>query len=321
VLVGGDARPVTARAIGVRGDTMAVRSSWASRSGAWARGILVVAIFLLHTGIAVRAHVIQATEPMDVMSSNDGLSLFASREQRDDAVSALPLNRLTPEARQRIERIVQSPTIYRRMPTQAIDCDRDMFLFLTRNPEVLVGMWDLMDVTKVTSRRTGPFQLEAEDGSGTKCKVDLVYGDSTTHVFVADGAYDGRMVAKPIHGQGVFLFRSSYAKSASGGTTVTGTLDCFVQFDNLGADLVARTLSGVIGRSADNNFVETARFISQVSQASARNPSAMVDVAERIPQVSPATRKQFVDTIVTVSRRALNSPKTAAVEVPGEKSR
>lgn len=202
-----------------------------------------------------------------------------------------------------------------------VDCDRDMFLFLTRNPEVLVGMWDLMDVTHVATRRTGPFQLEAADGSGTTCKVDLVYGDSTTHVFVADGAYDGRMVVKPIQGKGVFLLRSSYATSASGGTTVAGTLDCFVQFDSLGADLVARTLSGVIGRSADNNFVETARFISQVSQASARNPSSMVDVAERIPQVSPATRKQFVDTIVTVSRRALNLPQTASVQTPGEKSR
>ncbi len=246
-----------------------------------------------------------------VPAAHDGMSLFASREAREEAMSALPLSRLTPEARQRIQRIVQSPTIFRRLPTQAIDCDRDMFLFLTRNPEVLVGLWELMGVTKVATRRTGPFQLEAEDGSGTVCKVDLVYGDSTTHVFVADGGYDGHMVVKPIQGKGVFLFRSSYAESSSGGTTVAGTIDCFVQFDSLGADLVARTLSGIIGRSADNNFVETARFISQVSQASERNPTSMIDIAEKIPQVSAATRKQFVDTIVTVARRADQTPRTA----------
>ena len=202
---------------------MAVRSNWASRSSASARGILVVLLLSLHTGIAARPHVTLATEPSDQGFGNDGISLFASREQRQEAISALPLNRLTPEARQRIQDIVQSPTIYRRLPTQAIDCDRDMFLFLTRNPEVLVGMWDLMDVTHVATRRTGPFQLEAEDGSGTTCKVDLVYGDSTTHIFVADGSYDGRMVAKPIQGKGVFLLRSSYAQSSSGGTTVAGT--------------------------------------------------------------------------------------------------
>lgn len=281
----------------------------------------------LHTGIIARPVLLarptlaMAAEPANPSGGNDLLSLFATREQRDEAIAALPLQRLTPEARQHIQNIVQSPTIYRRLPTQAIDCDRDMFLFLTRNPEVLVGMWDLMEVTKVATRRTGPFQLEAEDGSGTTCKVDLVYGDSTTHIFVADGSYDGRMVAKPIYGKGVFLLRSSYAKSASGSTTVAGTLDCFVQFESLGADLVARTLSGVIGRSADNNFVETARFVSQVSQASARNPTSMIDVAERIPQVSPGTRRQFVDTIVTVSRRALDEPQTASVEVPGESSR
>ena len=99
------------------------------------------------------------------------------------------------------------------------------------------------------------------------------------------------------------MLRSSYARSSSGSTTVTGTLDCFVQFDNLGADLVARTLSGLIGRSADKNFTETSRFIGQMSQASQKNPPAMIDVAQRIPQVTATTRKQFVDVISAVARR------------------
>jgi hypothetical protein len=80
-------------------------------------------------------------------------------------------------------------------------------------------------------------------------------------------------------------------------------LDCFVQIESLGADLVARTLSGLIGRSADNNFVETARFVSQVSQASERNPPAMIDVAHRMPQVADPTRQRFVEIITAVARR------------------
>ncbi|WP_146395020.1 hypothetical protein [Planctomycetes bacterium CA13] len=213
------------------------------------------------------------------------------------------MNRLTPAAQQRITGITNSPTIYRQLPTQAIACDRDFFLFITRNPEILVGMWDVMGVTQVTTTRTGPYQLDASDGSGTTCRVDLVYGDPHLHIFVADGSYDGRMVARPIKGSGVFVFRSTYAKSASGETTVTGTLDCFVQFDNLGADLVARTLSGFIGRSADANFIETARFVSQISEASRVNPHAMINFAERLPQVSPAKRRQFVEVITSISRR------------------
>lgn len=238
--------------------------------------------------------------------------LANAQARRKQAIASLPLDRLTAAAQQRILSIAQSPTLYRRLPSQAIRCDRDMFLVLTRNPEILVGLWDLMGVTKVKTRRTAPFQLEAEDGIGTTCQIDLVYGDPQVHIYVADGSYDGKLVAAPIRGQAVFIMRSDYATAADGSTTVTGTLDCFIQFDQLGADLIARTLSGLIGRSADHNFQETARFIAQVSEAAEKNQAALIEVAQRIPQVSPATRKTFVDAIVTVARRRPTHPLAAA---------
>jgi len=246
--------------------------------------------------------------------SDDSLAGSASAERRVQVIASLPMQRLTVSAQNRILSIVNSPTIYRQLPTQAIACDRDLFLFITRNPEVLVGMWDVMGVTQVETTRTGPYQIDATDGSGTTCQMDLVYGDRNLHIFVADGHYDGKMVAKPIQGSGVFVFRSTYAKSASGDTTVTGTLDCFVQFDSLGADLIARGLSGFIGRSADANFIETARFLSQISEASKRNPHSMIDLAQRLPQVSTETRKQFVEVIVAINRRdmqAISDARTA----------
>lgn len=225
-------------------------------------------------------------------------------ELRQQVIADLPIQRLTPQAQQRILSIANSPTLYRRLPTQAIDCDRDMFLFLSRNPEVMVGMWDLMGITKVQTRRVGPYKFEAQDGSGTTCQVDLVYGDPNMHIYVAEGSYDGKMVAKPIRGKGVFVLRSNYAVGTDGRTTVTGTLDSFVQIESLGADLVARTLSGFIGRSADNNFIETARFIAQISQASQKNPPAMIDLAQRLPQVTEPTKTRFAKVITTVARRA-----------------
>lgn len=237
-------------------------------------------------------------------SSSGLFASLGSSAQRKQVLANLPMNRLTPQARKRILSIAKSPTIYRRLPTQAIDCDRDMFLFLTRNSETLVGIWDLMGITQVQTRRTGRYQLQADDGAGTTCTVDLIYGDSNLHVFVAQGRYDGKMTAKPISGSGVFVLRSRYAQSPTGETTVTGTLDVFVQFDGLGTDLIARTLSGLIGRSADNNFVETAKFIGQVSQASAKNPPAMIDVAQRLPQVDDVTKKQFAEVIATVAARS-----------------
>ena len=258
---------------------------------------------LCAVGVLIHASPVQATERGGFLFRSEK-GYRSSSSQRKDVIAALPMNRLTAQAQQRILSVADSPTLYRRLPTQAIDCDPEMFTFLSRNAEVLVGLWELMGITSVQTQRTGPYRFEALDGTGTTCSIDLVYGDPNVHIFVADGSYDGKLVTKPVRGRGVFVLRSSYSASASGRTTVTGTIDCFVKIEGLGADLVARTLSGLIGRSADNNFTETAKFMAQISQASEMNTPAMIDVAYRLPQVSNGTRQQFVDVIRSVSKRA-----------------
>jgi hypothetical protein len=227
-----------------------------------------------------------------------------SEAERQEAIAALPMDRLTAEARQRIGGIVERPTIYRRLPTQAIDCDPQMFVFLTRHPEVLVGIWDQMQITKVQTRRLGPFELEADDGAGTHCTINLIFSDGHTHLYSARGRYTGPFVTRPVTGSGLFLLRSSYARTAGGRTTVTGTLDCFLQLDHLGAELLARGFSGVIGRNADHNFAETAEFMAQVSQASERNPEGVHELALGLPQVDQPTRRQFAQLALEVHQRS-----------------
>jgi hypothetical protein len=234
-----------------------------------------------------------------------GVVSAAPADERDEALASIPYHRLTADATATIHEVVDRPTIYRRLPTQTISCDPKMFIFLVRNPEVLVGLWDLMEVSSVQTQRVGPYQLAADDSAGTQCTIDLVYGDSKTHIYVGKGVYTGALAPRPITGSGVFIVRSEYSE-IGGVPRVVSSLDCFIQLDNLGADLLARTLSGLIGKTADHNFTETAKFISQVSVASERNPTAMRDLALDLPQVTPATRDSFIDTIVDVARRSGN---------------
>lgn len=220
-----------------------------------------------------------------------------------ELLAELPTERLTPEARARIESVTDRSTLYRRLPTQAINCDEDLFLFLTRKPETIIGIWDLMDITNVQAKRTGPYQFDASDGSGTTCQIDLIYGDRNLHVFFADGMYDGKFTQKPIVGKGVFVLKTSCAAANDGSTTVIGTLDCYVKFESFGADLLARSLGVLIGKSADHNFTETAKFISQISGASQNNPQGMLDLADQMPQVDERTRAEFKQIIVAAARR------------------
>lgn len=231
-------------------------------------------------------------------------SARSPQDERQEAMAAIPYSKLTPAASATIRQIVERPTIYRRLPQQVIQCDPSMFVFLVRHPDVIVGIWQRMEVSKVETQRVGPYQFLADDNAGTKCTIDLIYGDSRTHVFVAKGLYDGPMTPKPISGSGVFILRSDYAGDEKTGQ-VQGTLDCFLQLDSLGADLIARTLSNLIGKTADQNFVETAKFMSQVSQASAKNPTAMRDLALDLPIEAP-TCEAFARAIVDLATRQGN---------------
>ncbi len=245
-----------------------------------------------------------AREPQSTRQLNPPIPTgLSSRELRASALAALPMARLTPAARQRISDIVERPTLFRHLPTQSIDCDPELFIFIARHPEVLVGIWEVMGITQVRTERIDDFRMKARDGSGTNCTVDLVYGDRSTHVFVTDGYYDGKMVATPITGKGVFILRTSYETRADGLVIIDGTIDCFVQFDNLGADLIARSLGPLIGRSADNNFAETAKFIDQVGRTARTNPEGFQDLAITLPQVDEETRIKLVEVIAEADRR------------------
>ncbi len=164
-----------------------------------------------------------------------------------------------------------------------------------------------MGITHVQTQRLDDYRLLAKDGSGTTCTIDLVYGDRNLHIFVADGYYDGKLVASKITGKGVFVLRTKYEKQASGLTFVEGTLDCFVQLDNLGADLIARTFGPLIGKTADHNYIETARFIGQLGTSARENPMGVQDLGARLPQVNEAVKAKFIEAIGDIERKAVVS--------------
>jgi len=234
-----------------------------------------------------------------------------------EALAAIPLNRLTPTAQKRIEAISSRPTLYRHLTQKSIRCDPELFLCVVRNPEILVGTWELMGITQVQTRRLDAYQMQAVDGSGTTCTVDLVYGDSTVHVYVAEGFYDGKMAPNKIHGKGLFVLRSSQEVDAAGNPVIRGSLDCFLQIDQVAVDLLLRTFGPLIGRAADHNFNETARFIDQLGQSAERNPEGLEDLAMKMPQVSEATRQQFITQVRHAARRYHERTFTTPVKFGG----
>lgn len=225
------------------------------------------------------------------------------RQSREEAVRSIPFNDLNNETRAKLLRVVSNPSIYRRMPVERVDCDPDLFLFLVRYPEVVVNIWRLMEITNVSVQRTGPFTVKTFDGSGTYGHIELVYGTRDTHIIYAEGYYEGPMFKRKITGSCVMILKSGYSKNEQGRTQISNRMDMFIQIDNLGAEIIAKTLHPVVGRTADLNFAESAGFVARLSAAAETNTQALQRLSDRLRDVDPAVRQQFSRLAAVVADR------------------
>ncbi|MDG2382059.1 MAG: hypothetical protein P8N76_10335 [Pirellulaceae bacterium] len=170
-----------------------------------------------------------------------------------------------------------------------------MYQFLVRHPEVIVNIWQLMGITKVSCKRVSPFTMDAADGVGTVTKVDLIYGDKDTHVIYCEGHYDGPLFRRPLTGRCVLLLKSKYSRTAEAEWQVTNRLDVFLQVDHIGVDVFARTLHPFLGKSADINFVESTKFLERISRTSESNGPGMQRLATRLDQVDDDVKTRFAE--------------------------
>lgn len=238
----------------------------------------------------------------------------SSRETQADATRRIPMQQLKQDARQLVNDVVDNPSFFRRMPSTAIQCDPEMFQHLVRHPEVLVNIWDVMGITKVQAKRTGPYTFTADDGVGTVCKCDLVYGNDQVHVYYGTGAYKGNMAPRPINGRCVCVLYNTNAQSSMGEPVIKGAMDVFLKLDNIGADLLTRTLGPLVGKTADNNFTESAKFLSQISQICEYNPAGAQMLASKLTKVQPEVREEFVRIANRIGERGNESIDAAEVD-------
>jgi len=270
------------------------------------RLVLMVAVALGSCTTTTSATLGQSPEHQVPKQANSGADGNSSREAKEAAILRIPFQQLTPEAVNRLKGVVSNSSYFRSMPTETVECDPEMFTFLVRHPEVIVNIWEVMAVTKVTLQRTGPFQLQGSDGAGTASKMDLVYGNDFMHIYFATGNYQGNLWARPLTGNCVLVLHNRPGPLKNGKPSMVAAMDVFMKLDSIGADLVVKTLGPLMGKTADYNFTECAAFLSQISQTAENNPYGIHQLAKKLTKIDPNVRDQFIATTTSVAQRSGN---------------
>jgi len=219
-------------------------------------------------------------------------------------LQTIPWQAFDKETREQIQTLTKSSTIFRRMPAQVFPCDPRLFSFMLENPELLVNIWEVMGISKVEMTRTGPNEYAAADGAGTTCTLRIVHRSPDMQIVMADGVYEGSAFPKPIRGQCLLVLRSAYLQETDGRDYITARLDAFIDFDQMGLELIAKTLQPWIGRIADYNFSETVGFVGSLSRTAEINPVGVQRLSTRLNRVDPEVRARFGDLSLDIARLA-----------------
>ena len=258
-------------------------------------------------------------------------SSTTSSQARNEAVRAIPFQRIAPNYRRRVKQVLNDTSLYRRLPTMTVDCHPPLFTFLAKNPDVLVQIWRQLGISNIDLvcegnnkslsqnhvggiQRSGPSRqtgLEQPGSFGTCSKFRLTDSVGTVGhlviveqncddraqnrlVMYAEGAYEGKPFKRPVRAQCVLLLRSGSVKETNGRHYVAVRLDTFLRIDRVSLELFAKAVHPLVGKMNDRNFADTINFIGKMSQAAETRPLTIERLANSLPKVSDERKRQLV---------------------------
>ncbi|MEK6249384.1 MAG: hypothetical protein N2C12_14470, partial [Planctomycetales bacterium] len=169
----------------------------------------------------------------------------------------------------------------------------------------------LMGATEMTLNQQGPVNFTVEDGAGTKGNIEYLYGDNNTHVLYAEGSYSGSLTRRPVRASCLLVLRSESFANQDGKTYVRARMAMFLDVKNIGIELIAKTFQSVIGKTTDQNFTETANFVTKLSRTTEANGPGIQRLATRLANVTETTRGEFSDHAEAVYEKAQSRQKAA----------
>ncbi|MBN1394920.1 MAG: hypothetical protein JW959_07850 [Pirellulales bacterium] len=242
-----------------------------------------------------------AGPPVRTLSATADTSIRTRRE----AIKSIPLDRLEASDREKVAAVLSNVTVFRRMPTKVIDCDPKMYLFLVRHPDVVVSIWELLKISKLQMSETGDGAFALSEPDGASVSLRFVHQSHDTHVIYGEGTYRGPLLPRPVTGRGVLVLKTGYVRETNGRYYITNRLDCFLSVEPIGAELLTKTVSPLVGKTADNNFTQSAAFLSTISRTAEVSSRTIRALALRLDRVQPEVKAKLVVLAEAVNRKSV----------------
>ena len=120
------------------------------------------------------------------------LEASTSDAARQDAIKLIPMERLAPEDRAKVNSVLSNVSVFRRMPVKVVDCDPDMYLFLVHHPDVVVNIWEVLKLSKLQLRQIEEDQFQITERRARQPIFGLCTRATTPTCSMVKGRMKGR---------------------------------------------------------------------------------------------------------------------------------
>jgi hypothetical protein len=100
------------------------------------------------------------------------------------------------------------------------------------------------------------------------------------------------------------VLKCGYVRETNGRYYITSRVDCFLTIEPGGVELFTRTVSPLMGKTVDNNFVQTVAFVSSLSRTAETNSRGVQRLATRLGHVQPEVRARFAEMAADVAHKS-----------------
>ncbi len=211
------------------------------------------------------------------------------------AIAAMPLDQLSAENRQKVEKLIKSVSFYRRLPKVTFTVEPDVYNYFVAHPDVAVSIWRAMKISKLKMWQTGRFDYEADTGDGSVGTLEVLHNGGEKHLAVCDGMYKTQLFTKPIEAKSLVFLQASFAKQPDGTVLVTHRADLFVTFPSTTIDVVAKIFSPLTVKMTDRTFTEISLFLKMMSTAMCRRPDWVEHITEKMDGVADVRKEQVLE--------------------------
>ncbi len=168
---------------------------------------------------------------------------------------------------------------------------------------MVVNIWELFKISRLKLRQVDNRAFRVSEAAGASATIRFIYQNYDTQIIYGEGVYKGPLLARAVKGRGVLVLKSGYIRETNGRYYVTSRMDSFLNIEPVGAELVGKTISPLLGKTVDNNFIQTLAFVGSLSRTAEVNSRGVQRLGEHLTHVEPEVRARFVKLAADMPRK------------------